>query len=64
LSYKIQRLDLVKGSTPPKRKKHCTYRRLATGWTTRRSGSLSPGRVKIFTSPYRPDRLWGPPNLL
>jgi hypothetical protein len=31
-----------------------------------------PGRVgvrvlvwsKIFTSPYRPDRLWGPPNLL
>jgi hypothetical protein len=19
---------------------------------------------KIFTSPYRPDRLWGPPNLL
>jgi hypothetical protein len=27
-------------------------------------GSSSPGRVKIFTSPYRPDRLWGPPNLL
>jgi hypothetical protein len=24
----------------------------------------SPGRVKIFTSPYRPDRLWSPPNLL
>jgi hypothetical protein len=27
-------------------------------------GSSSPGGAKIFTSPYRPDRLWGPPNLL
>jgi hypothetical protein len=27
-------------------------------------GSSSPDRVKIVTSPYRPDRLWGPPNLL
>jgi hypothetical protein len=36
------------------------------GWTTRGSGSSSPDKVKkkIFTSPYRPDRLWGPPNLL
>jgi hypothetical protein len=29
-----------------------------------RGGSSSPDRVKIFTSPYRPDRFWGPPNLL
>jgi hypothetical protein len=28
------------------------------------SGSSSPGRITIFTSPYRPDRLWGPLNLL
>jgi hypothetical protein len=27
-------------------------------------GSSSPGMVKFFTSPYRPDRLWGPPKLL
>jgi hypothetical protein len=26
--------------------------------------SLSPGRVKIFTSPYQPDWLWGPVSLL
>jgi hypothetical protein len=37
---------------------------LATGWTNKGSGSSSPGRVKNFTSPYRPDRLWGPPNPL
>jgi hypothetical protein len=26
--------------------------------------SSSPGKVKIFSSPRRPERLWGPPNLL
>jgi hypothetical protein len=26
--------------------------------------SSSHGRVKNFTSPYRPDRLWGPSGLL
>jgi hypothetical protein len=34
------------------------------GLDDRGSGSSSPDREKIFTSPYRPDRLWGPPNLL
>jgi hypothetical protein len=29
-----------------------------------RSRSSSPGEVKIFSSPNRPDRLWGPPNVL
>jgi hypothetical protein len=29
-----------------------------------RGRSLSTGRVKISTSPYRPDQLWDPPNLL
>jgi hypothetical protein len=27
-------------------------------------GVLVPVRSKIFSSPRRPDRLWGPPNLL
>jgi hypothetical protein len=26
--------------------------------------SVSVEDLIIFTSPYRPDRLWGPPNLL
>jgi hypothetical protein len=30
------------------------------GW----AGVRVPVGSKIFTSPYRPDRLWGPPNLL
>jgi hypothetical protein len=34
--------------------------RLTTGWTTERSEFES----RIFTSAYRPDRLWGPPNHL
>jgi hypothetical protein len=29
-----------------------------------RGRSSSPGRVKFLSFPYRPDRLWGPPNLL
>jgi hypothetical protein len=29
-----------------------------------RDWSSSPGRVKNFSSPRRPDRVWGPPNLL
>jgi hypothetical protein len=39
---------------------------IATGYglDDQSGGNSSPGRVKIFTSPYRPDRLWGPPNLL
>jgi hypothetical protein len=32
------------------------------GLDDRGVGSSSPGRVKIFTSTYRPDRLWGPPT--
>jgi hypothetical protein len=28
------------------------------------AGVRVPAGSKIFTSPYRPDRLWGPPNLL
>jgi hypothetical protein len=34
------------------------------GWTTRGAGVRVPVWTKMFTSPYRPDRLWGPPNLL
>jgi hypothetical protein len=36
---------------------------IATGYglDERGGGSSSPGSVKMFTSPYRPDRLWGPP---
>jgi hypothetical protein len=30
----------------------------------RQVGVRVPIRSRIFTSPYRPDRLWGPPNLL
>jgi hypothetical protein len=39
---------------------------IATGYglDDKGGGNSSPSRVKIFTSPYRPDRLWGPPNLL
>jgi hypothetical protein len=39
---------------------------IATGyWLDDQGGECSSsGRVKMFTSPYRPDRLWGPPNLL
>jgi hypothetical protein len=38
--------------------------RLATGWTTSGAGVRVPVGSKFFTSLYRPDRLWGPPNLL
>jgi hypothetical protein len=34
----------------------------AYGLDDRGGGSSNPGRKKIFTSPYRPDRLWGPPG--
>jgi hypothetical protein len=39
---------------------------IATGYglDDQGGGSSSPGKVKIFTFPYRPDRLWGPQNLL
>jgi hypothetical protein len=40
------------------------YGPLATGWTTRGTGFRVPVGSTIFTSPYRPDRLWGPPNFL
>jgi hypothetical protein len=30
----------------------------------RGAGVRVPVVSRIFTSPYRPDRLWGPPNLL
>ena len=36
-----------------------SVKRLATGWTVRRS---NPGRGEIFRT--RPDRIWGPPSLL
>jgi hypothetical protein len=36
---------------------------VATGWTAEVSQLKSPGRVKIFSSPFCPDQLWGPPNL-
>jgi hypothetical protein len=29
-----------------------------------RGRNSSPDRIRIFSSPCRPDRLWGPPNLL
>jgi hypothetical protein len=29
-----------------------------------RDRSWSPGKVRIFSPPRRPDRLWGPPNVL
>jgi hypothetical protein len=32
------------------------------GLDDQRGGSSSPVGSKIFTSPYRSDRLWGPPN--
>jgi hypothetical protein len=40
-------------------KNYCGW---ATGWII---GGLSPGRGwEFFSSPPRPDRLWGPPSLL
>jgi hypothetical protein len=40
---------------------------IATGYGLDDQGEREfrvPVGSKIFTSPYRPDRLWGPPNLL
>jgi hypothetical protein len=39
---------------------------IATGYglDDRGGGVRVPVGSRIFTSPYRPDRLWGPPNLL
>jgi hypothetical protein len=39
---------------------------IATGYEQddREVGVQVPVGVRIFTSPNRPDRLWGPPNLL
>jgi hypothetical protein len=34
------------------------------GLNDRGVGVRVPARSRIVTSPYRPDRLWGPPNLL
>jgi hypothetical protein len=36
----------------------------ATGWTTEGVGVPVPEKPRIFSSPYHPDWLWGPPNLL
>jgi hypothetical protein len=36
---------------------------IATGYRLDGRSSI-PGRDKIFSSPQRPDRLWGPPSLL
>jgi hypothetical protein len=40
---------------------------IATGYGLDDQGGAGvrvPIGLEIFTSPYRPDRLWGPPNLL
>jgi hypothetical protein len=37
---------------------------LPTGWTTEGSELRVPVGSRIFSSPHRPDRLWGSPNLL
>jgi hypothetical protein len=39
---------------------------IATGYglDDQGTGVRVPVGSSIFTSPYRPDRLWGPPNLL
>jgi hypothetical protein len=38
---------------------------IATGYgLDKRGWRSSPGRTRIFSSPRRPDRLWGPPSLL
>jgi hypothetical protein len=36
---------------------------IATGNGMDRKSSI-PGSARIFSSPQRPDRLWGPPSLL
>jgi hypothetical protein len=42
---------------------HSVYR-LATGWTAEGFGVRFSVGLRIFTSPCRPDRFWGPPSLL
>jgi hypothetical protein len=41
---------------------------IATGYGLDDQGGVAgapvPVGLKMFTSPYRPDRLWGPPNPL
>jgi hypothetical protein len=39
---------------------------IATGYwlDDREVGARVPVGTRIFASPYRPDRLWGPPSLL
>jgi hypothetical protein len=37
---------------------------IATGWTTEGSEFRVSVGSRIFTSPCRPERLWGPPSLL
>jgi hypothetical protein len=41
---------------------HSVIQRWATGWMI--GGSSSERDWEFFTSPQRPDRLWGPPTLL
>jgi hypothetical protein len=57
----------------PNTEGYCTGRKsqdssvgIATGYRLDDTGVgvLVPERSTIFPSPYRPDRLWGPPNLL
>jgi hypothetical protein len=48
---------------------NCTVRTITSLGPLLNIDTLSRSRKlkndsKIFTSPYRPDRLWGPPNLL
>jgi hypothetical protein len=40
-----------------------SIQRLVTGWTTEGSEFRVPVGSRIFSSPCRPHRLWGPPNL-
>jgi hypothetical protein len=50
--FKIQKEDSVVGIVP------CLWAGRPRGW------SLSPVGPRIFSSPRRPDQLWGQPNLL
>jgi hypothetical protein len=40
-----------------------SVQRLATGWTAESSDFLVLAGSRIFTPPYRSDRLWGPSSL-
>jgi hypothetical protein len=49
---------------------YCTHKAVGAGTATlygldgRGAGVRVPVRSRIFSSPHRPDRLWGPPDLI